>query len=315
MIGRISRFIKRISYQVNRIPEIENLIKYDIKSPKVNLGQIQAHLNNQKEKIESLSEVEFQVFSQWGDDGIIQYMVNKLDIPNKTFIEFGVETYVESNTRFLLVNNNWTGYVIDGAPENIQKIKRDIISWSSELHAECSFITKDNINDLIKKVPFNKEVGILSVDIDGNDYWVWKAIDCINPVIVIAEYNSIWGVNTHWTLPYKADFVRKRDHTIAYYGASIQALCSLAEEKGYEFVGCNSKGNNAYFIRKDKMVPAIKRKKPEEGYVVSKFREAQLNGEYVTGTERIKMMEGLEVFDLKLNKVTKINPADVKYSL
>jgi hypothetical protein len=315
MIGRISKFIKRISYQVNRIPEIEKLIISDIKSPKVNLGQIQSHQNNQKEKIENLSEVEFQVFSQWGDDGIIQYLVNKLDIPHKTFIEFGVESYIEANTRFLLVNNNWTGYVIDGSPENVQKIKKDIISWSSELHAECSFITKENINELIQKVSFNKEVGILSVDIDGNDYWVWKAIDCINPIIVIAEYNSIFGINTFWTLPYNPAYVRKRDHTISYYGASLQALCSLGHEKGYEFIGCNSKGNNAYFIRKDKMVPAIKSKKPEEGYVVSKFREAQVNGEYVTGEERIKLIEGLDVWDLKLNTVIKINPAEVKYSI
>ncbi|WP_276480595.1 hypothetical protein [Paraflavitalea pollutisoli] len=313
MISRIKKFLKRNSAYINRIPEIEKHLNSHFKSHKVNLGQIQSQLNNQKEKINNLEEVEFQVFSQWGDDGIIQYLVNKLDIPNKTFIEFGVEDYRESNTRFLLYNNSWTGYVIDGDPANVDQIVKDPISWACELYAECSFITKENINDLIGKVGFEKEVGILSVDIDGNDYWVWKEIDVINPVIVIAEYNSIFGVNTSWTLPYNPSFVRTRDHKIIYYGASLRALCSIATEKGYTFVGCNSKGNNAYFIRNDKMKPCISAKTPQEGYVRSKFREAQLNGSWVTGADRIKIMEGLDIYDVESGIIKKIDPSIVKY--
>jgi hypothetical protein len=313
MIPKIKDHLKFIQQQVSRIAVIERFLENDLKSPKINLGQIQSNMNAKKESVTDLSEVEFQVFSQWGDDGIIQYMVNKLNIPNKTFIEFGVENYRESNTRFLLINNNWTGLVIDGSPENVEYIKKDIICWACELYAEASFITAENINDLLARPGFGEEIGILSVDIDGNDYWVWKAITNIKPVIVIAEYNSIFGKNTFWTIPYDPGFVRKRDHTITYYGASLQALCMLADEKGYEFVGCNSKGNNAYFIRKDKMVPAIQKKSPEEGYVLSKFREAELNGERVTGKERLRLLTGLKVRDLKSNKIINIDPANVEY--
>ena len=103
-------------------------------------------LNNQKENIASLDEVEFQVFSQRGEDGVIQYIINKIEIPNKVFVEFGVETYTESNTRFLLMNNNWSGLIIDGSKKNINFIKRDFIYWKYDITALESFITKDNIN-------------------------------------------------------------------------------------------------------------------------------------------------------------------------
>src|SRR5687767_13968595 len=206
MIQRMKNYLKRKNAQLNQISEVYRYADSSIKSPKIKLGQIQAHLNNQKASINDLSEVEFQVFSQWGDDGIIQYLVNKISIPHKTFIEFGVENYTESNTRFLILNNNWTGYVLDGSLENVDYIKNDGISWACELHATCAFITKDNINELIAKVNFEKEVGILSVDIDGNDYWVWQAINTIQPVIVISEFNSLFGNNTNWTVPYDPAF-------------------------------------------------------------------------------------------------------------
>jgi len=297
------------------ILELRNAQFNDLKSPKINLGQIQAELNNKKSSIDNLSEVEFQVFSQWGDDGIIQYLINKIQIPHSTFIEFGVEDYRESNTRFLLVNNNWTGYVIDGSQDHISFIKNDVISWASELYTECSFITAENIDHLLSKPGFDPEVGLLSVDIDGNDYWVWKAINSIKPVIVVAEYNSLFGMNNAWTVPYDPNFVKYQKHSsIIYYGASLKALYLVAKEKGYQFIGCNSKGNNAYFVRNDKMPAGIKPKTVEEGYVLSKFREAYLDGYRPIGKERIKQIEGLDIFDVETGGLTKIDASRVKYS-
>lgn len=313
MIAKIKRYLTSINKNTEDIKTIHKFLHNDLKSPKVNLGQIQSQLNNQKGTIENLSEVEFQVFSQWGDDGIIQYLVNKLDIPNKTFIEFGVENYTESNTRFLLINNNWTGYVIDGSKENVRYIKDDIVSWACELYAEDAFITAENINELLVKPGFDPEIGILSIDIDGNDYWVWKAINSVNPIIVIAEYNSLFGKNTAWTVPYDPSFVRSEKHpSILYYGASIKALQLLAAEKGYSFIGCNSKGNNAYFIRNDKL-GNIKAKSVEEGYVLSKFREIQINAERITGLNRIKLIEGLDVIDITNGKTVQINSSLIQY--
>ena len=318
------RTIKRIIKQIGSIESLTRSIadqqsntlqkqSNDTKSPKILLGKLLTELNNQKKNINSLEEVEFQVFSQWGDDGIIQYIINKVDFPNKTFIEFGVENYTESNTRFLLINNNWTGFVIDGSKDNVNYIKSDVICWACELYAEAAFITADNINDLLQKPGFNPEIGILSIDIDGNDYWVWKAINSVNPVLIIAEYNSLFGKNTAWTVPYDPGFIRSDKHdSILYYGVSLKALKILADEKGYSFIGCNSKGNNAYFIRNDKS-SAFPVKTVEEGYVLSKFRETVKNGERVSGINRIKLIEGLEVVDVETNNVVKIDASLIQY--
>ena len=146
----------------------------------------------QKGIVKDFEEIEFKVFSQWGDDGIIQFLINYLDIKHKTFIEFGVENYTECNTRFLLVNNNWKGLIFDGSEKNITAIKKDNFYWQYNLTAECEFITTENINHLIKKNNFSGKVGILHIDIDGNDYHVWRAITEVEADIVIMEYNSVF---------------------------------------------------------------------------------------------------------------------------
>ena len=307
MINRIIKFFKRISRQVNKIEELERHLKWDIKSPKVNLGQIQTLLNNQRKDISSINEVEFSVFSQMGDDGIIQYLINKLDIPHKSFIEFGVENYTESNTRFLLINNNWSGMVMDGSKENIDFINRDIISWRYDLHIRHAFITRDNINGIISDFlaeGYDQEIGLLSIDIDGNDYWVWKEINVIKPIIIITEYNAVFGRRNAWTIPYKDDFNRLAEHkSYQYWGASLKALCDLAVMKGYYFIGCNSSGNNAYFVRKDK-IGDLKPLTCEEGFRDSKFREfINEEGKKISGHKRIDLIKGMKIFNTETDQI------------
>ncbi|MFM6025585.1 MAG: hypothetical protein ACKPER_22095, partial [Dolichospermum sp.] len=124
----------------------------------------------------SIFDNEFRAFSQWGEAGIIQFLIRNVHISRKIFVEFGVQNYTESNTRFLLINNNWSGLVIDGGLEEITYIKNDPIYWQYNLKAINSFITKDNINQILSDNGIQGEIGLLSVDIDGNDYWVWQAI-------------------------------------------------------------------------------------------------------------------------------------------
>lgn len=224
----------------------------------------------------ALQANEFRVFSQWGEDGIIQRLISELHIARNVFIEFGVETYTESSTRFLLINNNWSGLVIDGSQENIDFIRNDPIFWKHNLKAECSFITAENINDIISRNGMKGEIGLLSVDIDGNDYWVWKAIDVVDPVIVVAEYNARFGPTRRVTTPYDSAFVRSTaHHSHIYYGASLAALCSLGAAKGYALVGCNTAGNNAFFVRRDKLPAGLRPLTPEQAYVRNQFRESR----------------------------------------
>jgi hypothetical protein len=260
--------------------------------------------------ITNIQDAEFKVFSQWGDDGIIQYLIQNMDIKNKTFVEFGVENYTESNTKFLLMNNNWSGLIIDGSKEHMDFVRSSNLFWKYDLQVVDKFITKDNINEIIKSAGFHEEVGILSVDIDGNDYWVWDAIDCIKPAIVISEYNSVFGLDNPWTVPYDSSFYRTKAHfSNLYYGVSITSLYSLAEKKGYKFVGTNSNGNNAYFVRNDK-VNNLRVVDKKAGFTLSKFKESRDkagNLTYLRGDDRLRLLEGLKIYNTNTNKVETIH--------
>ena len=121
-------------------------------------------------KVNSLEEVKFQVFSQLGEDGIIQWLFHNVKIKEKIFIEFGVEDYTEANTRFLLKNNNWTDLAMDGSPENIDHLKKWGLMRKYDLQAIDVFIAKDNNTQIVKEAGFEGDLGILSIDLDGNDY-------------------------------------------------------------------------------------------------------------------------------------------------
>jgi len=224
-----------------------------------------------------LRQTEFKVSSQFGDDGIIQYIVNRLNLPaaEQRFVEFGVETYREANTRFLLMNDNWSGLIMDGSAENMATVQRDDIYWRYELTARAHFITRENIDDLLRQAGVTGRIGLLSVDIDGNDYWVWQAITAIDPALVIVEYNGLFGGKEAVTVPYQPDFMRSQAHySHLYSGASLRSLCVLAEQKGYVWIGCNSAGNNAYFIRKEHAGLFLPVRLPDD-FVAAKFREGR----------------------------------------
>ncbi len=273
------------------------------------LGRIETKLNQNECDI---NKAEFRVYSQWGEDGIIQHLINNIDIPNKIFIEFGVESYKESNTRFLLINNNWSGLVIDGDKKNIDVIKSDDIYWKYNLKAEASFITKDNINQIIINNGIDGEIGLLSVDIDGNDYWVWNSIEVISPCIVVCEYNSLFGSGKKVTTPYEDDFVRSKAHySYIYYGASISALYDLAEKKGYSLIYGNKNGNNIFFVRND-LMKNLKKLTPQEAYIKAQFRESrdlENNLNFLSFEERIEIIDNANIYDLKTKKIVKLKDA------
>lgn len=268
------------------------------------------NLQNTEAIIQNIQKAEFKAFSQCGDDGIISFLVDYLSIENKTFIEFGTENYDESNTKYLLKSKNWSGLIIDGSEVNINYVKRGTLYWMHDLTAVCEFVTKDNINQILKTHQFEGTIGLLHIDIDGNDYWVWDSISVVDPEIVIVEYNSLFGSKKLWTVPYRADFIRTKSHfSNLYFGASLAALCKLASKKGYFFVGCNSTGNNAYFV-KNKYKGKLKELSVEEGFVESRFRESRDEKgrmSFLKKNSQMKMIEGLPIHDLVENKVVSIS--------
>jgi hypothetical protein len=274
------------------------------------IGRLLSETIKSKSKIQSLSEVEFKVFSEYGDDGIIQWLINKLEIPNKSFIEFGVADYRESTTRYLLINNNWSGLVMDASEANIGKILKSEYFWRHALFAKAVFVDCENINRIITGSGFEGEVGLLHIDIDGNDYWIWREINAISPIIVILEYNSVFGLDRAITIPYNKDFNRSSAHySNLYFGASLACLHQLSVEKGYAFIGCNSAGNNAYFVRNDKLNESVKEISLDSGYVLSMFRESRdQKGKltYLAGRDRIEAIRGMPVYNINTNQIEKL---------
>jgi hypothetical protein len=248
--------------------------------------------------INTLEEIEFRVFSQWGEDGIIEWLVQNLPIENKSFIEFGVENYREANTRFLIENRNWRGLVIDGSEANMQALRASELHWKFDLTAVAAFITRDNINQVISENGFAGNVGILSIDIDGNDYWVFEAITCVNPSIIVCEFNPIFGDKFPVSVPYDQKFARFNAHFSGlYFGASIAAIKILAAKKGYEFVGTNSNGINAFFVRRDLFsnIAALIRERKEYPSLHRDSRDESGNLSKAGGVKRYDLIKHLPV--------------------
>ena len=145
--------------------------------------------------LDDIRAAEFKVFSQFGEDGIIQYLIRQARIPEQAG---RLSSSALSRTRrriraFLVINDNWRGLIMDGSASHMRKVRDSSIYWRHNLVAVDAFIDADNINDLIRNAGFSGEIGLLSVDIDGNDYWVWEKIEIVNPILVVAEYNSVFG--------------------------------------------------------------------------------------------------------------------------
>ena len=265
--------------------------------------------NRYFKKIKDLSDVEFQVYSQWGEDGIIDWLINKFPEIPKSFLEIGTQDYRESNTRFLLINKNWDGFLIEADKAAIKDIKSQRVYWKHNLRAINEFITKDNINDVIKKFNIPKKLGLLSLDIDGVDYWVLNKLSVLDPSIIICEYNSLFGQKKSVTVPYKENFIRSdMHHSNLYYGASIKAFIDLMKKKNYFLIGTNSAGNNAFFVKKNiwnKARKLIINKKVFD----SKFRESRnTKGEltFLDKKSSLKLIQNKLIIDLKNKNKKKI---------
>tara|TARA_Y100000389_G_C17450632_1_gene514542 strand:- start:24 stop:956 length:933 start_codon:yes stop_codon:yes gene_type:complete len=305
MINYLVKILRNI-LGINNLTQ--ELTEVKMQNAKILINQIK-----RMKKPTNLSEIEFKIFSQFGDDGIIQYIINNLNIEkkNKTFIEFGVENYQESNTRFLLMNDNWDGLIMDGSKKNIEYVKNQPHYWQHKILALSEFINIKNINNLIKDNGFSGEIGLLSIDLDGNDYWIWKEISTIKPIIIIAEYNGIFGNEFPLSIPYDENFIRSKTHySNLYWGCSLRALDHIAKKKGYSFFGCNSSGNNAYFIRDDYLSGNISKISIDAGYVAPKFRESRnKNGKlsFLNEKERLAVIKNLPLTNVVTGETSTIS--------
>lgn len=265
-----------------------------------------------------LPDVEFKVFSQWGEDGIIEWLVSRLPGIPQRFIEFGVQDFKESNCRFLLQHRNWRGLIMDGSAGNMAAVRAHPLHWRHDLNAVAAFITRDNIDGLIRDNRFAGEVGILSIDLDGNDYWVLDAIRSVDPWIVICEYNAVFGDTLPISIPYDEAFVRENaHHSNLYWGTSIAAIGHWASGRGYVLLGSNRAGNNAFLVRQDVAACCFADAPVNRAPFSSRYREsrdAQGGLSFAAGLNRLAVLEGLPVVDVVSGETLRLAPGMPLYS-
>jgi len=190
-----------------------------------------------------------KVYSQNDEDGIIAEIFRRIGVTSRYFVEFGVGNGIENNTLALLVQG-WKGAWIEGDPNNCATIGKVLYRYLNDksLEAVQSFITAENITSLFESLNVPHEFDLLSIDIDFNDYWVWKALKTYRPRAVVLEYNAGFGPSMEWIVPYAADRMWDGSRN---FGASLKSFELLGREKGYCLVGCNLTGANAFFVRED----------------------------------------------------------------
>jgi len=284
------------------------------------LGRMACWRNRSMEVISSLQDIEFKVTSQWGEDGIIDWLIERCKIPPAlhTFVEFGVDLYREANTRFLLQNRNWRGLIMDGSRDVLDTVIEDDLYWRYDLTVKQAFISRENINQLISSSGLTGDIGLLSIDLDGNDYWVWEAIEAVRPIICICEYNAIFGDVHPISVPYNPGFYRTDSHySNMHFGASITALCSLATKKGYRFVGTNLAANDAFFVREDYARHFVDTSLLHIQALPSKTRDT-LNQSgtmsYMSGTKRAELIKDMQVVNTETGETVEFGKLGPLYS-
>lgn len=206
---------------------------------------------------------ERKIYSQNGEDGILNFLFSLIGTTNKYAIEIGCDDASECNIRFLL-ENGWEGLLIDDFAYSrlytwqISTMKNELrVPQSKHIpehlltYLKNEFITKENVNSTLEKYGIPEKIDLLSIDIDYNTFWIWKAIETVTPRVVIVEYNSQFPPPLSKVVPY--DSTAKFDWT-NYYGGSLMAFVKLGKEKGYDLVGCDNAGTNAFFIRHDEVI-------------------------------------------------------------
>ncbi len=196
-----------------------------------------------------LNAFEYRVHSQYGEDGIIEEMFGRIGTTSQSFVEFGVGDGLQNNTTFLLLKN-WTGYWIEGNATYVSRIEKRFQAPinNKALLGKHAFITRETIENIFEEMGVPREFDLLSIDIDGNDYWVWKSITQYQPRVEIIEYNAIFRPPLRWIMKNNPSHVWNGGFA---FGASLKSLELLGERKGYALVGCSFAGANAFFVKKD----------------------------------------------------------------
>ena len=290
-------------------------------SPKINFSVGLSHILNMRSKyknIKNINDLDYKVFSQNGEDGIIDYLLYSLKIDKPKFVEIGIGDYSECNTRFLFERTSPKGLVVDCIEDLKTKVSKNIKLWRADITILEEFISSKNINSILKKYNFDKNIDLFSLDVDGIDYWILKELPKNFSKIAIIEFNSTFGSEKEITVPYKKNFDRSKYHySNLCYGASLKAINNIMKKKGFIFIGTNLHRVNAFFVSK-KYINKIRLKIPKnknlKKYVDSNIRESRSKNNllsYLSGKKKIQIIKDCEIIDLSKKTQKRLKIKDI----
>jgi hypothetical protein len=211
-------------------------------------------LVRQGKPLPRIDEVGFRAYSQFDEDGILLFLFSVYGAPHKISVEICAGVGFECNSANLIINHAWDGLLFDGNAENVRHAnafyRRCPDTFWRPPVVRQAWIDVETINDRISENGFSGEIDLLSLDLDGVDFWIWKAITCINPRVVVVEFNCCIPADVSVAIPYDRNFV-VTDEKPGYLNASLAAWAKLGREKGYRLVGINRNAVNAFFVRDD----------------------------------------------------------------
>jgi len=280
---------------------------------KVQKGQLfERHLEQNLNKITSIEETFFKVFSQDYEDGIIQYLIKSLSLKNIKFVEIGTQDYSESNTRYIFETMRCEGLIIDPTPNLKKKINSFLRTWKNTLTIHNDFINSNNVVEIIEKNSFEKNLDIFSLDIDGIDYWILEKLPKKIAKIFIIEYNPYFGSKKEICAPNIEYFDRFKYHSTGFcWGASLKAIIKLMKQKGYTFIGTNNLNVNSFFVQ-DEFISKIGFNLPNLNDL-SKHTEVKFNllknknGRLVSLNEVYNDIQNINVYNLNKQKLMPFN--------
>jgi len=266
----------------------------------------------------NLWDAEVKVYSQWGEDGILDYLVSRLGISKPKVLEIGAGNFSECNSRFMAENLNASVVAIDSRSDLLDSIKASTLNWKNHILGIEAWVTPLNINSLVSQGrEFMQGIDVLSLDLDGNDYWIIEGADLKETHIIVVEYNPLFGGKSEVTVPRDDAFDRTTKHeSRLYYGASLLAFVSVLNRKGFSFVGTNRVGNNAFFIASGKanLIP-FKPNPTDPVYYDWRIRESRgPDGElsFLSGLARQLAIGSLPLVDLTNNQLITVEAATSK---
>ena len=264
----------------------------------------------------NINQAELRVFSQFGEDGIIDFLIEKLNIKFAKFVEVGTSDYSESNTRFLFETGKSEGLIIDSDEKLHSKVKSLFQLWRGNLKILPMFVDSDNLLKTLEKFNFSKNLDLFSLDVDGIDYWLIKKLPNKISKIFVAEYNANFGSTLEVTVPYSEKFNRTEHHySNLGWGMSLLALINLMNLKGYDFIGTNNAKCNAFFVEKSMTnllnidLPDTTKLNDFTNIKINEGLDINKNLAFYDNKQKIEVMKDIKVIDLKsdINKIIKLS--------